>query len=64
MSDLHQCINCQRDDTIIPLVSIRFSQIPTWICTQCLPTLIHDPARLESKFRNMDVENPVKPKLN
>ena len=64
MSDLHKCINCQRDETVIPLVSIRFSQIPTWICTQCLPTLIHDPARLESKFRNMDVENPVKPKLN
>ncbi len=64
MSDLHKCINCQRDETIIPLVSIRFSQIPTWICTQCLPTLIHDPARLESKFRNMDVENPVKQKLN
>ena len=64
MSDLHKCISCQRDETIIPLVSIRFSQIPTWICTQCLPTLIHDPARLESKFRNMDVENPVKQKLN
>ncbi|MBK8947067.1 MAG: hypothetical protein IPM32_17610 [Ignavibacteriae bacterium] len=64
MSELHKCISCEREETIIPLVSIRFSKIPTWICTQCLPTLIHNPAKLESKFRDMDVENPVKPKIN
>ncbi len=60
----HKCISCNRSDTIIPLVSIRFSEVPTWICTQCLPTLIHRPEMLESKFRNMETKNPNKPKVN
>lgn len=64
MSDINKCINCQREETTIPLVSIRFSLIPTWICTQCLPTLIHNPAQLLDKFKNMNIDDPVKPKLD
>ena len=67
MSDqtqLHKCISCNRSEANIPLVSIRFSEIPSWICTQCLPTLIHRPEKLKSKFSNMETKNPVKPKVN
>jgi hypothetical protein len=64
MLDTHKCISCEREETVMPLVSIRFSHVPTWICTQCLPTLIHNPAQLQSKFTSMNVENPVKPKLD
>ena len=64
MSDLNKCINCEREENIVPLVSITFAKNPAWICTQCLPTLIHNPAQLQSKFENMNVENPVKPKLD
>ncbi len=52
------CISCNRDETLIPLVSITFAQQSTWICTQCLPTLIHDPQRLASRFANMKIDNP------
>jgi len=58
MSNLNKCINCEREENVVPLVSITYSKNPTWICTQCLPTLIHNPAQLQYKFDNMNVENP------
>ncbi|MCB0744100.1 MAG: hypothetical protein H6613_17895 [Ignavibacteriales bacterium] len=64
MTTSHKCISCEKEETVVPLVSLTFSKIPAWICTQCLPTLIHNPAQLESKFRDMDIENPPKPELN
>jgi len=61
MSDLNKCVSCEREENIVPLVSIRFSEKPSWICTQCLPTLIHNPDKLISKFENMTVDDPPKP---
>jgi hypothetical protein len=61
MSEINKCINCERDEMTAPLVSIRFAQNPTWICTQCLPTLIHNPGQLQSKFENMKFDNPPAP---
>ena len=40
------CLNCERDESIIPLVSLRYARKQAWICSQCLPILIHDPQRL------------------
>ncbi len=57
----NKCINCEREESIVPLVSITFAQNPTWICTQCLPTLIHNPDKLQSKFQDMATDNPAKP---
>lgn len=58
---INTCINCNRDESVVPLVSITFAQNPTWICTQCLPTLIHDPQKLTDKFSNMNTDNPPEP---
>lgn len=64
MSDFNKCISCGREENVVPLVSITFAKNPTWICTQCLPTLIHNPGQLQEKFESMKVDNPVKPKLD
>lgn len=58
---INVCISCNRDESVVPLVSITFAQNPTWICTQCLPTLIHDPQKLTDKFNNMNTDNPPEP---
>lgn len=58
---INVCISCNRDESAVPLVSITFAQNPTWICTQCLPTLIHDPQKLTDKFNNMNTDNPPEP---
>jgi len=44
------CIYCQRGPDEIPLVSFVFRDTETWICSQHLPILIHQPARLAGKL--------------
>ena len=56
------CTSCERPENVVPLVSITFAKNATWICTQCLPTLIHDPNKLTGKFENMDTDNPPEAK--
>ena len=56
--NLNICVSCNRPENVVPLASITFAKNATWICTQCLPTLIHDPQRLTDKFADMDTENP------
>jgi len=58
---LLQCLNCNRPETIVPLVNLRYAGNPAWICTQCLPTLIHQPQRLAGKLGNVEHLSPVPP---
>jgi len=58
---LYHCLNCNRVETEIPLVSLRYTQQTAWICTQCLPTLIHQPQRLAGKLATADKITPVPP---
>jgi hypothetical protein len=46
----YQCLNCSRPEIEIPLVSLRFAGNQTWICSQCLPVLIHQPQKLASRL--------------
>jgi len=59
--NLNTCINCERPENVVPLVSITFATNASWICTQCLPTLIHNPDKLTEKFQNMSTDNPPEP---
>ncbi len=52
-----QCLNCNRPETIIPLVSLRYAGRQTWICTQCLPMLIHQPEQLAHRLA--EAEKPA-----
>lgn len=61
MSELHKCINCHSDENTIPLVAVRFASSSTWICSKCMPNLIHRPHQLQSKFDNLKTENPPAP---
>jgi hypothetical protein len=40
------CLNCQQPETDVPLVSLRYAGQAAWICSRCLPLLIHQPERL------------------
>ena len=48
--NLAKCLQCQRSDFEVPLISLQHRGRPVWICTQCLPILIHNPNRLATKF--------------
>jgi hypothetical protein len=48
------CLNCGNSEQQIPLVAIRFNGSDNWICSQCLPTLIHQPQQLIGKLPGID----------
>jgi hypothetical protein len=49
------CVNCGRSDAEVPLVVLRYAGDPQWICSSCLPVLIHRADQLVGKLR--DAEN-------
>ena len=51
---VNSCLNCNRTEAVIPLVSLRYAGSQAWICSQCLPTLIHQPERLAGKLRGAE----------
>ncbi len=48
------CLNCSRPETAIPLVALRYKGQQAWICSQCLPVLIHKPQQLADKMAGAD----------
>ena len=53
------CLNCGRPETVIPLVSLRYNGDQAWICSQCLPVLIHNPQRLAGRLANAEKLEPA-----
>lgn len=49
-NDVQICLNCGNSEQQVPLVSMRFNGESNWICSQCLPTLIHKPQQLVEKL--------------
>jgi len=57
------CLNCLRPETDIPLVSLRYSGREAWICSQCLPILIHNPQKLVGRLSGAENIGPA-PKVD
>ncbi|MBE2223907.1 MAG: hypothetical protein IAF02_20370 [Anaerolineae bacterium] len=54
MNEKVVCLNCNRADTEVPLLAMQFLGKSNWICSQCLPTLIHKPQQLAGKLQGID----------
>jgi hypothetical protein len=52
------CLNCWKLETETPLLHLRYKGEDLWICSQCLPTLIHAPQKLAGKIKNADQIKP------
>lgn len=35
------CFNCQRGEAEVPITTWRYQGSNIWVCSQCLPLLIH-----------------------
>ena len=53
------CLNCNRTDAQVPLVTLTFKGEAKYICAQCLPVLIHKTQNLLDKLPGMDVVPPA-----
>ena len=54
------CVNCERNDSEIPLLQFRFQDEQRWVCTGCLPTLLHKPANLAGRLPGAENIKPAK----
>lgn len=48
------CINCNRTDEKLPLITLSFNNEEKYICPQCLPILIHKTHLLADKLPGID----------
>ncbi|GMU95570.1 MULTISPECIES: hypothetical protein [Ignavibacterium] len=48
--EVNHCLNCNVSENEIPLVNLNFAGNKTFICSRCLPVLIHSPQKLIGKL--------------
>jgi hypothetical protein len=53
------CLNCNRTESQIPLVTLTFNGDAKYICPQCLPVLIHKTQNLLDKLPGIDIMPPA-----
>jgi hypothetical protein len=54
-----RCINCECPEQEAPLIHLRYQGNELWICSSCLPTLIHSPKALVGKLVNAEKIKPA-----
>jgi hypothetical protein len=52
-------LNCARSENDMPLVVLRYRGRAAWICSQCLPLLIHHPQELIGKLEGAEKIEPA-----
>ena len=63
MSDslkINFCLNCNTSENEIPLVNLVYSGKAAFICSRCLPVLIHQPQNLIGKLEGAENISPAK----
>lgn len=53
-SSTKNCLSCNRSENEIPLVTLTYSSKPAYICSFCLPLLIHQPQQLIGKLEGAE----------
>ncbi len=51
---VRNCLSCKRSEKEIPLVTLTYSSKPAYICSHCLPLLIHHPEQLIGKLQGAE----------
>ena len=53
-NSLKNCLSCNRSENKIPLVTLTYSSKPAYICSHCLPLLIHHPEELIGRLKGAE----------
>jgi hypothetical protein len=51
---IKKCLSCNSSENEIPLVTLTYSTKPAYICSRCLPLLIHHPEQLIGKLEGAE----------
>lgn len=55
---INHCLNCNVSENEMPLVNLSFAGKETFICSSCLPILIHQPQKLIGKLDGAENISP------
>ena len=58
-TSVKNCLSCNRSENEIPLVTLTYSSKPAYICSHCLPLLIHHPEQLIGRLAGADKIPPA-----
>ena len=53
------CLNCGRSEEQMPLIHLQYKGERIYLCSGCLPILLHSPAKLAGKLVDADKIQPV-----
>ena len=53
------CLNCNRTDEKVPLISFFYRGTEKYICPQCLPVMIHKTQQLADKLPGVEITPPA-----
>lgn len=49
--EINNCLNCNRTENTVPLLAVRYSGKDAFVCSDCLPQLIHHRENLTEKLK-------------
>lgn len=49
-----RCFNCARDEDVIPLIAWRFQERDLWVCSECMPLLIHKWMQVQEQLAKVE----------
>lgn len=61
MNECYQCLICGRSETQLPLVAQRYRGQSIWVCTGCMPLVIHHPEEVRDRLEALSGGGPRKP---
>lgn len=59
-TDPMRCSNCGMSETDAPLLALRYAGKDAWICSRCIPTLVHNPDALAETLRAASPAPPTR----
>jgi hypothetical protein len=60
---INHCLNCNISENEIPLVNLVYTGKQAFICSSCLPLLIHHPQKLIGKLDGAENITPFKEEI-
>ena len=54
-----RCVNCAQSETERPLIQLRYSRRTAWVCSGCMPILIHQPQEMAQKLAALGKDAPA-----
>lgn len=56
---MQTCLNCNRSEDVMPLINLQYKGEKIFICSGCMPVLLHSPAKLAGKLEDADKIQPA-----